>query len=82
LAKRWVSGKASPQIRSKRRRFRSVSVKPSGNEASTMHRAASNIRDPMQNRSSPDNAIKRSRTICLTSGGVSFKGYSPNYALE
>jgi hypothetical protein len=47
-----------------------------------MRRAASNIRDPMQNRSSPDNAIKRSRTICLTSGGVSFKGYSPNYALE
>ena len=42
-----------------------------------MRRAASNIRDPMQNRSSPDNAIKRSRTICLTSGGVSFNGYSP-----
>ena len=42
-----------------------------------MRRAALNIRDSKQNRSSPGNAIKRSRTICLTSGGVSFNGYSP-----
>ena len=36
-----------------------------------MHWVASNIRDPMQNHSSPDNAI------CLTSDSVSFKAYSP-----
>ena len=41
-----------------------------------MHWVVSDIRDPMQNRSSPDNAIKLSRTICLTSDSVSFKAYS------
>lgn len=42
-----------------------------------MHWVASNIRDLVQNHSSPDNDIKRPRTICLTSDGVSFKAYSP-----
>jgi len=36
-----------------------------------MRRAASNISTPMRNRSAPDFAISRARTISAISGGVS-----------